>query len=519
MNRTFRAVTVGSVGLACLLLAPPAQPAEATKDGLVPQVIVPARSDISPALRDIPVAPIPYGKEWIVPIGRIPRPAAVTKGPDAVAHTPTAESVITALKLNFDGQSANGVAPPDTNGAVGLTQYVQWVNLQYTVYDKNTGAVVGGPFPGTHFWAGFGGPCQSFNSGDPIIQYDKAAGRWVGMQFAFQNFSAASICVAVSTTPDALGTYARYEYKFGNQFPDYPKLGVWPDGYYFTVNTFPNGGSFTGAKACALDRTKMLAGLAAPNAICFQLAPSEASLLPSDLDGPTPPPAGSPNYNIELGNSTTLRLWKFHSDFLVPANSTFTGPTLITVAGYSDANLVPQPAPGELLDSLGDRMMYRLPYRNFGTHEVILANHSVNNAGKAAVRWYEIRNLSGAPSIFQQGTIAAGNVHLWMGSLAMDKMGNIAVGFSASNNLAVKPSVGVTGRLPGDAPGTMRTPHGLVVGTGVQTGTFNRWGDYSAMAIDPIDDCTLWYTQEYIKTTGSFNWSTRISSFTFPNCQ
>jgi hypothetical protein len=297
-------------------------------------------------------------------------------------------------------------------------------------------------------------------------------------------------------------------------------MGVWPDGYYVTSNTFPNGNFFSGAKSCAMDRVKMLAGLPA-TAVCFQLSTSEWSLLPSDLDGLTPPPAGSPNYNIELGSSTNLRMFKFHVDFTVPANSTFAGPTLITVNSYSDfcfGSCVPQPGTGQRLDALGERLMHRLPYRNFGTHESLLASHAVTNAGVAAVRWYEIRGPGGAPSVFQQGTVAANNVYLWVPSIAQDKQGNIAVGFSAGNGVGVRPTLAVAGRLPGDPPGTMRTPHALVIGSGVQTGT-SRWGDYAAMTIDPIDDCTLWFTGEYMKTSGSRSWSTRITSFTFPSCQ
>lgn len=277
---------------------------------------------------------------------------------------------------------------------------MQWVNLSYAIYDKATGAMLAGPFPGTTFWAGFGGNCQSFNGGDPIILYDKAAGRWVATQLAYNaGFSSNSYCVAVSTTSDALGSYARYEYNFGNQLPDYPKLGVWPDAYYWTSNTFPGGGSFIGAKSCAMDRAAMLAGTSAVS-VCFQLTTNEWSLLPTDLDGSTPPPAGAPNYNIELWNSTTLRLYKFHADFAVPANSTFTGPTAITVASYSEycfSNCVPQPGTGQRLDALGDRLMHRLAYRNFGTHEAIVASHTVTSGGIAAVRWYEIRNPGALP--------------------------------------------------------------------------------------------------------------------------
>jgi hypothetical protein len=517
MNKKFTSLTVLTLSVGCLMFTLPVR-AQVDR-GLVPEVITPVRSDISLPLREMPLLPLATGPNRLMHEFQLPRPADTGPAPDSVAQELPREPIPFPFQLNFNGQHADNVAPPDTNGAVGATQYVQWVNLVFNIYDKNTGTKLAGPFPGTQFWAGFGGPCQTQNGGDPIIQYDKAAGRWVAQQIAFATFSAASICVAVSTTSDALGSYARYEYAFGNQFPDYPKLGVWPDAYYLTVNTFPNGTSFAGARACALDRSKMLLGMPAPTAICFQLTPTDSSLLPSDLDGSTPPPAGSPNYNIDLGTSTTLRLWKFHVDFAVPANSTFTGPTLITVASYTQrfAN-IPQPSPGELLDSLGDRLMYRLAYRNFGTHEAIVANHTVDNASKAAVRWYEIRSPGTTPTVFQQGTIAASLIHLWMGSIAQDKMGNIAIGFSASNNTTIKPSVVVAGRVPSDPAGTITFRSFMVRGTGVQTFTSNRWGDYSAMVIDPIDDCTLWYTQEYYITNGSFNWDTRIGKFSFPTC-
>jgi hypothetical protein len=519
MNKGFTTLTVVAASLGSLLVVSSSR-AQTERSTSAPEVIVAERYDVSRPLRDIPVVwpkDNEEEREGTNPPRRGSRPPAV--GLDAAIRPSGApDAFVNGLELNFDGQGATGVAPPDTNGVPGATQYVQWVNLQYNVYDKSTGALVGGPFPGTHFWAGFGGKCENENGGDPIMQWDKAAGRWVALQLAYNNgFTSNSICMAVSTTPDALGAYARYEFNFGSNLPDYPKMGVWPDGYYVTSNTFPPGA----AKSCAMDRTKMLAGLPAPTAICFQLAASEWSLLPSDLDGLTPPPVGSPNYNIELGSATNLRMYKFHVDFAVPANSTFTGPTLLTVNSYSEfcfSNCVPQPGTGQRLDALGDRLMHRLPYRNFGTHESILGSHAIINAGVAAVRWYEIRGLSGTPSVFQQGTVAANNVYLWFPSIAQDKQGNIAVGFSAGNGAGVRPSLAVAGRLPGDPPGTMRTPHALVIGTGVQTGT-SRWGDYAAMTIDPIDDCTLWFTGEYMKTSGSRSWSTRISSFTFPSCQ
>ncbi|HEY4780600.1 MAG TPA: hypothetical protein VIH54_02205, partial [Chthoniobacterales bacterium] len=326
---------------------------------------------------------------------------------------------------------------------------------------------------------------------------------------------------------DATGTFHLYQFAYGKTLPDYPKLGVWPDAYYITTDSFPNGGNFTGAETCALDRTNMLAGNSA-KMVCFQRGLSDFALLPADLDGATAPPAGAPNYEMDLATTTKLNLYKFHVDFVVPANSTFTGPTTVTVATYSDAcpntrACVPQPSPGEKVDALGDRLMYRLAYRNFGDHEALVANHSIKASGtgkaQAAVRWYEVRSPGSSPVVFQQGTVGGGTSTLvhWMGSIAMDKNGDIALGYSKSSS-TVKPSIEYVGRIPTDALGKMESPKVIVTGTGVQTNSFNRWGDYSSMAIDPTDDCTFWYTQEYYKTTGSFHFSTRLASFKFTSC-
>ncbi len=345
---------------------------------------------------------------------------------------------------------------------------------------------------------------------------------------AFNNsFTINDSCVAVSTSSDATGTFHLYKFSYGTTLPDYPKLGVWPDAYYVTTDSFPNGGFFTGAETCALDRTNMLAGNAA-KMICFKRRTSDVAMLPSDLDGATPPPAGSPNYEMDLASSTKLNLYKFHVDFNVPTNSTFTGPTTLTVASYTDACAstgvcIVQPSPGEKLDALGDRLMYRLAYRNFGTHEALVVNHSIKATGTgnapSAVRWYEVRSPGSSPVIFQQGTVGGGtsSVARWMGSIGMDKVGDIALGYSKSSS-TVKPSIEYVGRVPTDALGKMESAKGIIAGTGVQTNSFNRWGDYSSMAIDPTDDCTFWYTQEYYKTTGSFNWNTRMASFKFTGC-
>jgi hypothetical protein len=314
-----------------------------------------------------------------------------------------------------------------------------------------------------------------------------------------------------------------WAYGFGTTVPDYPKIAMWPDGYYVTWNMFQNGATFTGAEACAWDRVGMLNAVAAPAFVCFKLSNAFASLLPSDLDGATPPPAGSPNFLMNIDPaSNALNIWKFHADFASPNNSTFTGPTSIpgtapfTAPCPDIADCIPQPATTERLDAIGDRLMYRLAYRNLGDHESIVATHTVVAAGSTGVRWYEVRNPNSAPAIYQQGTFAPDTDNRWMASIAMDHLGNIGIGYSVSSD-ATFPSIRYTGWEVGNPLGTLQGETALVAGGGSQTG-YNRWGDYSAMRIDTNDDCTFWYTQEYQATTQSANWNTRIGSFKFPSC-
>jgi hypothetical protein len=423
---------------------------------------------------------------------------------------------------NGDYGFSPDAAPPDTNGAVGATQYVQWVNESFAVFSK-TGALITGPTRGNALWAGFGGGCEANNDGDPIVQYDQIANRWIFTQFSVSSTPFLQ-CVAVSTTSDATGTYNRYSFSYANQFPDYPKVGIWPDGYYITYNIFTNGQIFAGSKLCAFDRAAMLAGAAAIQE-CFQLSTSFGGVLPSDLDGATAPPAGSPNYLMNFG-SNSLNLWKFHADFATPGNATLTGPTNIPVAAFTPAcsggACIPQPNTRQKLDSLADRLMYRLAYRNLGTSESLVVNQSVKASGNKhaqvdGIRWYEVRNPGGTPSVFQQGTFSPDSTSRWMGSIAMDKLGDIAVGYSASSS-TVFPSIRYTGRLASDPPGTMQAENTIKAGSGSQLTNLSRWGDYSAMTVDPVDDCTFWYTTEYLKSSGTFNWSTWIASFKFPGC-
>ena len=490
------------------------------------QVIAEVKHDTSLSLRDMEssvASQATAAPRRVMPL-LLPHPATgeASVQADTALQKVDLPFVSASLGLNFDGlgQGQNGfvvnAAPPDTNGVVGATQYVQWVNSSFAVFDKATGARLMGPTAGNAFWAGFGGGCQSNNDGDPVIQYDKMANRWVATQFSVSTTPFLQ-CVAVSTTNDATGSYNRYAFTLPN-FNDYPKLGIWPDGYYFSFNMFNAAGTiFFGADACAANRTAMLAGNAA-TMICFQQSSNVASVLPSDTDGTIKPASGEPAFFMNFGTNS-LNLWKFHVDFTTPANSTFTGPTTLAVASFTPlcnggSNCVVQPGTTQKLDSLADRLMYRLAWRKFADgHESIVINHAISTG----IRWYEIQNPNGSPTVFQQGTFHPTADTRWMGSIAMDQAGDIALGYSESSG-NVRPSVFFTGREPSDPAGALQSEAAIVNGTGSQTGGLNRWGDYSAMTVDPVDDCTFWYTQEYMRTTGSFNWNTRIATFKFPNC-
>ena len=519
--RRFVLVAVLSALAVFLLACAWATPASAQAQSSKPVVIPPLAHDVSPPLRDIVLsAPVEApAAQRIIPL-RATRPlpgAGAPQAEDPVLQRQSLPFVGTTNGLNFAGISADGVAPPDTNGSVGSTQYVQTVNVEYAVYDKATGNLQLGPTSIHNIWSGFSGDCASGDGGDPNVLFDKAAGRWVVGQI---NVNDNAYCIAVSTTSDATGSYYRYEYSFGNNLPDYPKLGVWPDAYYFAANLFVGGALFTGADPCAFDRATMLNGGPA-NTICIPQSSSVASLLPSDLDGSTAPPSGEPNLYLELFDSSHLGLFKFHVDFATPSNSTFTGPTTITVASYGQAcgggTCIPQSGTTQQLDSLGDRLMFRNAYRNLNGTEYLLANHSVTAGGSVGVRWYQIQNPNGTPSVAEQGTFAPDSSYRWMGSIAMDQAGDIAVGYSTSSS-SIHPAIRYAGRVPNDPSGALESENSIIEGTGSQTGNLSRWGDYSGISIDPTDDCTFFYTSEYIPSNGSFNWNTQIASFKFNGC-
>ena len=447
-----------------------------------------------------------------------------------------------APNLNFEGLgNSDGVLPPDTVGDVGLNYYIQQVNIDdVAIFEKATGNLVAGPFNLGTLWSD-GTMCQIAGNGDPIVVYDPMANRWLISQFAFLNSSFGPFyqCIAISATGGDPVSGGWYTYSFdvtldgaglpGEEFfNDYPKFGVWPDAYYMSANQFGTIITFIGG-AWAFDRAAMLAGN--PAGKQYFAADSFGGLLPSDMDGHTPPPAGAPNYFVSMDDigGNALRVYEFHVDWVTPANSTLTGPLNLTTDPFDPVicpafrgRCIHQPDGAPQLETLSDRLMHRLAYRNFGGHQAMVVNHSVDVGGQqAGIRWYELRNAGSGWNIHQQGTYAGDGPdsnHRWMGSIAMDRQGNIALGYSVSG-LSTYPSIRYTGRLVGDPPGTL--PQGetsIIAGSGSQTHSAARWGDYSAMSVDPIDDCTFWYTQEYIQTTGSASWQTRIASFKFPAC-
>ncbi|HYX25215.1 MAG TPA: hypothetical protein VFC23_13760 [Thermoanaerobaculia bacterium] len=427
--------------------------------------------------------------------------------------------------VSFDGISATGWVPPDAVGDIGPNHYVQAVNISLAIYDR-AGNLLVGPSPINALWAGFGGACQNNNNGDPIVRYDRQADRWLVSQFAF---SAGFQCIAISRTPDPVaGGWYLYAFPTTGS-PDYPKIGVWPDGYYMgTQRGFPGGG----LDVYAFDRLKMLSGLPA-GAVHFFVPPPSLFLQPSDLDGPAPA-AGTPNFFVrqvdgdQFGGSDRLEMFAFSVNWASPASSTFTPLPSLPVAPFNAilcgsnffGTCVPQPGTATRLETLPAWLMWRLQYRNFGTHETLVTNHTINTGGDhAGIRWYELRRTSGgAWTVFQQGTHSPDTtVHRWMGSAAMDKDGSLALGYSVASS-TVFPGIRYAGRLASDPPGTLpvaETP--LINGGGAQTGSI-RWGNYSTLDLDPVDDCTFWYTAEYYSANSPAGWRTRIASFQLPSC-
>ena len=515
-----------------------------------PHVVMPVKHGVSQPLRDLP--PIRMAEEQEKPeevrevnsqnaeISERLLNAEAPSGPvDTAVQNYHFENNMPVPTIDFEGiPNVNGVLPPDTTGDVGPNHYVQWVNLSYAVFDK-TGGVLAGPFNGNALWAGFGGSCEGFNSGDPIVLYDHIADRWFMSQFTGDNHQ----CIAVSQTADPTGAWYLYDYLAdagSGFFPDYPKFGVWPDGYYYSANMFT--GSFQGGMAGVFERDQMLVG--GPAQFIWFFTPETNvmrtySRLPPDVDGMTMPPAGAPApFLIMMDdawaydppfNADVLVVEKFHVDWATPGNSTFTVTDVIDVGalgypfdtnlcGYS-RNCIPQPG-GAPVDALSSRIMFKLQYRNFGTHETLVTSQTVDEDGAdhAGVRWYELREAGSGWGLHQASTFAPDSDHRFVGDLAMDASGNIAVGYSVSSSTTF-PGIRWAGRLEGDPLDTLAQGEATVIaGSGYQTHSSGRWGDYSTMSVDPVDDCTFWYTQEYYESVGTAPWQTRIAAFKFPGC-
>jgi hypothetical protein len=492
----------------------------------------------SPNLRDLPERNLGNSPEvrqrprkWLP--GR--QGAVGTPGDGAFASsTGTPTPADTTLGTGWDGiGNVDGVLPPDPSGEAGPNHYVQAVNLSFAVWNKS-GTLLKGPVNMSSLWSAAGGVCSTTNDGDPIVQYDHLEDRWLLSQFALPNFPYGAFyqCIAVSKTADPTGAYHLYTFKISNsKMNDYPKFGVWPDGYYMAVNQFKQGTlGWGGQGVVAFERAKMLTGAAA-RMIYFDLYNTDANLggmLPSDLDGPAPP-AGTPNYFAVMDDDAwgyspdQLQIWKFTANWSNPRKSKFVKEVALTTAAFDSdlcgyaRNCIPQPG-GVAVDSLSDRLMYRLQFRYDAatSRYSLVSNHTVDVgdfADHAGIRWFELRKVgAGAWTIHQQGTHAPDSDHRTVGSVAMDAAGNLVLGYSVMST-ATYPSVRVTHRCAGDPLGTMRAETTLVTGSGVQSHSSGRWGDYSQMSLDPTDG-SFWYTQEYYKSGASAaGWSTYIGNF------
>lgn len=460
------------------------------------------------------------------------------QGTEAVAGEAGGQE-LTAPLVSWAGMG--GSEPPDPNGDVGPDHYVQMINSTIRVWDKQ--GVAAGPAVNINtIWvnattAGTGfDECRTQNAGDPIVLYDQQVDRWMISQFTSPTTATGPggtfpMCIAYSQTGDPTQNWFVYQFNLPASH-DYMKYGIWPDGLY--MSTWEGGT----VGAYVFDRAAMIGGSPATfqaftgNAAGGGVDGRGARIVPSDWDGTQTPPAGAPNFFLMSrddgfdGGNDRLELFEFHTDWANTANTTFTQvSTLNTAAFDTDLNCspsirecIPQPGTTTRVDALSNRLMARLQYRNFGSHESMVINQTVDADGndRAGVRWYELRRVgAGAWAIHQQGTYGpTDGVHRWMGAAAMDGRGNLAIGYSVSDGTSVFPGLRYTGRLAGDPLGAMTQGEQVLVnGTAASITTFFRWGDYAGLVVDPVDDCTFWFTGERDAR------QTTIGSFRFPSCQ
>jgi hypothetical protein len=525
-----------------------------------PQISTPVAFGVSPTVRTL--ATVAKGSAQSSSIVREVRPerGPIVKSTRIVKDGALQQSMRPAVaasatipnpSLTFEGLRNTDnpflVAPPDPVGAVGPNHYVEMVNLVFAVYDKQ-GNRLAGPTQIGALWQSFAVPDCSDLSGDPIVLYDKHADRWILTQFTSRGPTYYN-CVAVSQTDDPTGAYFLYAFSSSVFFPDYPKYGAWTDSYVLTSRDFGPTTEY-GISVYALEKNKMLNGDSSARMVHFFLDSAVVpiylmgdGLLPADTDGDQEPRNGTPipvvgtqDNNGPYGAPTdALNVYELTVSWKDPSAATFNLVAQLPVAEFnssfpcSDPNgsrtrsCIPQPGTTRRIDILSyrQRPTWRLAYRKFDTYEAMVTNQSVQaTPGTAGVRWYEIRRTNGAYTLFQQGTYAPGDgVHRWMGSIAMDRQGNMALGYSVSNATTVFPGIRYTGRLSGDTAGQMTLGEvSIIEGSGSQLTRNSRWGDYTSMNVDPTDDCTFWYVNEYYQITSLANWQTRIGSFTLPGC-
>jgi uncharacterized repeat protein (TIGR01451 family) len=459
-------------------------------------------------------------------------------GPSAPAPPPIA---------NFDGldfATWGAGHPPDTNGDVGPTYFIQTVNTSIGVFQKSDGTRVAAFTFNTLMSQGaFGNLCDTNNFGDPVVLYDTFEDRWVITDFAFTLDGSGNVinppgsfqCFAVSKTGDPVtGGWNFYSISIAGGLNDYPKFGIWSDGLYMSTNMFNYvGGGFQNSREYAFNKAQMYAGTPTIQVVSFNAPPAEFTLLPANarLQTGTPPP-GSPNYySVVWQFLNVVSVYKFHVDWNSISTSTFTGPFLsLTATNWSQftgaSGRVPSPA--NSLDTLYPRLMMQNQYTNIGGVESVWDSHTVGAAGatsaQAAVRYYQVKVTGGsveanASQAFTWSPDAT--VHRFMPSVAVDNAGDLAIGYSGSN-AALNPAIRYAARLATDPVNSItQTETSLIEGTGSQQGNCGvavctRWGDYSAMSLD-TDGCTFWYTNEYYAVNG-LNDLTRVGSFTFPSC-